>query len=510
MEVSNFIFVDNVSDIAGLLFCGAVFILSVFMLLIITQNKEKIYKHYAAFLILMLFYGIIHLESINLFSSYPADFKNRLVEPVTILSFSFYIFFTLELLELKKNHRKLFTQLAGFGYLTVVYAILHYLLYESFKNNEETVFLIARAFIFPAAVYFLSWIQLKVKSPLKLYFILGSIAYFIGSVISTIRYGTEDFLFDSFYIFTHPVYCEIGISIEILCFALALSYRIKHLHKTKEEANTLLIQQYTLNEKMVKEMNSQLEAKVEQRAKEILLTQSELREQEKKRLIAEFEKDLAKSETLARSLQIDPHFIFNTLNAIKYLIQNNQNQEASRYLVTFSKFIRKVLDSSQKSTISLQEEIEMIKDYVEIEKKRFNNNFTVDFKETTNTDFSQVFIPPLILQPFVENAIWHGLLNSTLDVKEIKINIQCFDKEIIITIEDNGIGRDEAKKYSVKRLQKSLGIPLTEERLKLHNHNYGNRLNFKIIDKIDKNNLPLGTKVEVTIDKGIKHELTNS
>lgn len=508
MEVENFI-IDNASDIAGLLFCGAVFILSAFMLLIIAQNRERIYIHYAAFLILMLFYGIIHLEFVDLFVNYSAGLKNRLIEPITILSFSFYIFFTLELLELKKNHHKLYVQLSSFAYLTVLYALVHYLFYKSFKSNEELVFLIARAAIFPSAIYFLIWIQLKVKSPLKIYFLMGSLAYFLGSVISTIRYGTEDLLFNSFYIFTHPIYCEIGITIEILCFALALSHRMNNLHDSKEEASHLLIQQYTLNEKMVKEMNNQLEAEVDQRTKEILLTQSELREQETKRLIAEFEKDLAKSETLARSLQIDPHFIFNTLNAIKYLIQNNQNDEASRYLVIFSKFIRKVLDSSQKSTISLHDELEMIKDYIDIEKKRFNDNFTIEFTELSHSDFSRVFIPPLILQPFVENAIWHGLLNSSLEKKEIKISIQSSDTRIIIIIEDNGIGRNEARRYTVKRLQKSLGISLTEERIKLHNHNYENKLNFEIKDKTDKNDLPLGTKVEVTIEKSFKHELTN-
>lgn len=502
----------NLSDAVSLVFCGGVSILAIFILLLLVKNREKIYLHYALFLLFMLFFGIIHVQSVSLFGEHSSGFLNfnkRLVEPVTILAFGFYIFFSIELIELKKQSQKLYQLLSLFAYSNVIYALLYYLVFNSIIQFEHNVFLVARCIIFPTSLFFLVWIQLKIKSPVKVYFIMGSLAYFIGSIVATARYTIKDIPFAGFYKLTSPIYFEMGIMVEILCFALALGHRIYFLHYEKEEASKQLIHQLSINEQMTRSMNEQLEAEVEERTKEIISTQSKLREQEKKRLLAEFEKDLAKSEMLARSLQINPHFIFNCLNAIKYLIQSEQNKEASRYLVIFSKFIRMVLDSSQKNTISLTEEMEIIKNYLNLEKKRFDNDFSFEISGLENPLLDEIAVPPLILQPFVENAIWHGLLNSSHERKVIRIIIDADEKSASIAIEDNGVGRNEAKKLSTKKLYKSMSINLTKERIKLYNHNFKNILKFIIIDKTDEQGISTGTRIEVGIERYAANSFTS-
>lgn len=502
MRLQDLVEIYNLSDALGLLFCGGVAILAFFILLLLVKNRERIYLHYALFLIFMLLYGIIHVESTSLVGEHSKTFLNfnkRLVEPVTILSFSFYIFFAIELMEIKAKNRKIYTLLRFFGYSNLMYAIAYYLFFNYIFSFEHTVFLSARAIIFPASLFFLLWIQLKIESPIKMYFILGSLSYFIGSIVATMRYTIIDLPFHAFYKVTAPIYFEAGIMVEILCFALALGDRIYLLHYEKQQANEKLIQQLSLNQKLAIGINKQLEVEVKERTKEVMNTQSKLQEQEQKRLNAEYEKELAESEMLARRLQIHPHFIFNCLNAIKYLIQSEQNEKASLYLVIFSKFIRMVLDSSEKNVIPIETEIEIMESYLKLEKQRFDNNFNYELHIHDIEKLKNAYVPPLILQPFIENSIWHGLLNSTKESKIVKIEISAKKNDILIVIEDNGIGRKEANKHSIKNLYKSMGISLTKKRIKLYNHNFNHVLNFKIIDKIDNNEISLGTRVEMTI-----------
>ena len=412
-------------------------------------------------------------------------------------------------MEIKKKSRKLYTLLTIFAYSNITYAILYYLAFQYIIHFEYLVFLTARGIIFPTSMFFIIWVQLKIKSPVKVYFILGSVAYFIGAFVATIRYTVPDLPFAGFYKLTAAVYFEMGIMVEILCFALALGHRVYLLHNEKEEASNQLIHQLSINEQMMQKINEQLEKEVEERTKEIITTQSRLRENEKRRLMAEFEKDLARSETLARSLQINPHFIFNSLNGIKYYIQSEQNEEASQYLVIFSKFIRMVLDSSKKRTINLAEEMEIMKIYLNLERKRFDNAFTFEIYGLDHPSLNEIDLPPLLLQPFVENAIWHGLLNSEQENKAITINIDINIHNASIVIEDNGVGRQESKKLSAKKLYKSMGISLTKERIKLYNLAFENLLSFKIIDKTDDAGVPAGTRVELDIKRHVAKSLTN-
>lgn len=511
MRLQDLVNSYNKSDAVGIFFCGAIALLVFFILLLLVKNKEKIYLHYGLFLFFMLIYGFIHIEASAHFSDRLIGLSKRLVEPVTILSFSFYIFFTLRLMEIKAQSRALYRLLTIWGYVLIVYAVSYYAFYHFIFDFEHRVFLTARALIFPLSLICLLWVSLGIKSPVKGYFITGSVVYFVGALVATVRYTVPGLPFPGFYQFTAPVYFEIGIMIETLCFALALGHRIYHVHYEKQLANEKLIHQLSLNERITKNMNEQLEREVEERTKEILNTQLQLQEQETKRLQAEYYKDLAQAEILTRRLQINPHFLFNCLNSIQYLIHSDQNPKASKYLLNFSRFIRMVLDTSNLSVISLAQELEIIQSYMELERNRFDQDFSYRIKEGSDTDLQQVFVPPLLLQPFVENAIWHGLLPSTRERKIIQVDITDTPNGVSVSIDDNGVGRTCAREASTPRLYKSLGISLTKERIRLHNLHYAeNLLSFRIIDKKEEAQNPLGTRVEIAIQTTTQpHENSN-
>src|SRR5699024_3672345 len=184
------------------------------------------------------------------------------------------------------------------------------------------------------------------------------------------------------------------------------------------------------------------------------------------------------------------------LNAIKYLIQRQESDKAVKYLVIFSRFVRKLLDTSMKNTIPLGEEMDMIQDFLDLEKNRFGHEFNFAINIKDGKLINEVKVPPLIIQPFVENAIWHGLLTSESKQKTINISVEeKANKTVILTINDNGIGRKNALKTSKPKLHKSLGVPLTDERINLYNQSQKSRISYEIIDNFNEEGKASGTTV---------------
>lgn len=210
---------------------------------------------------------------------------------------------------------------------------------------------------------------------------------------------------------------------------------------------------------------------------------AQLKENEKKLLKAEYEISISKAETLIARLQINPHFIFNSLNAIKLLIQKNENKIAQNYLTSFSRYIRRILELPKKDTISLFEELELTKEYIDIERKRFHEAFYFEIHIDKEIDLKNIAIPPLLLQPFVENAIWHGLLPLENRDKELKIKIAKNDNGFYISIKDNGVGREFAKNEEWVFGKKSMGLKITKDRIQQYNKFSGLEIDFKILDK---------------------------
>jgi tetratricopeptide (TPR) repeat protein len=201
-------------------------------------------------------------------------------------------------------------------------------------------------------------------------------------------------------------------------------------------------------------------------------------------------------ELQALRAQMNPHFIFNCLSSINRFILKNEKIAASDYLTKFSKLIRMVLSGSSKNLIPLQDELDMLHLYLEMEKLRFSQSFDFSITVSINEDLNLVFIPPLLLQPFVENAIWHGLMHKE-EKGKLDICLTKQDNMLQCIITDNGVGRNKAaafNKHSVER-QKSMGLKITAERLALMNQTGSVESGYIIEDIINEKGNAAGTRV---------------
>jgi tetratricopeptide (TPR) repeat protein len=210
----------------------------------------------------------------------------------------------------------------------------------------------------------------------------------------------------------------------------------------------------------------------------------------------EYQKILTEQKML-RS-QMNPHFIYNSLNSIQSFISSEQSYEAEKYLAKFAKLIRGILENSRANFISLDKEIEVLQLYLSLEQLRFENRFTFNIQVNNSIEEDFISIPPMLLQPFVENAILHGFHNRTNG----KININFMEKEdyIICEIDDNGVGRKDSEEKQTQKNHKSLATIITQERLDTLSHELKKEAWFSIEDKIDSNtHESLGTKVTLQI-----------
>lgn len=212
----------------------------------------------------------------------------------------------------------------------------------------------------------------------------------------------------------------------------------------------------------------------------------------------ELKEQLAQVEAKALKLQMNPHFLFNSLNAIDNYILKNEKIKASDYLSKFSKLMRQVLDYSEVSYISLTQELKTLELYINMERLRFQERFQYKINIEESVDTNLVKVPPLVLQPIVENAIWHGLMHLD-EGGVLKIDIVKSENNIKCIIDDNGIGRKKAEEINSKSAtkHKSFGMRITEKRLSLNRdlHKIGASIN--VVDKQHPNGDSAGTAVEI-------------
>ena len=220
---------------------------------------------------------------------------------------------------------------------------------------------------------------------------------------------------------------------------------------------------------------------------------------ESKRKQAVLQQHVTELEMQALRAQMNPHFLFNCLSSINSFILKNETEVASDYLTKFSRLVRMVLSNSNKSFIALEDELDMLRLYLDMERLRFKNSFDYSITATNSLDDSVIYVPPLILQPFVENAIWHGLMHKE-GQGQVEIKLDLEDKFLNCVITDNGVGRDKAAAYKSKSaaLQKSMGLQITSERLALLNED-GKGPSFTIEDLADKDGKAGGTRVILRI-----------
>jgi LytS/YehU family sensor histidine kinase len=217
--------------------------------------------------------------------------------------------------------------------------------------------------------------------------------------------------------------------------------------------------------------------------------------------LASINEQLAEARLSALQAQMNPHFVFNALNSIKRMILDGDNEKASRYLSKFALMIRMTLNHSKYLFITLDQNIEYLKTYLEMERLRFDDSFTYSIFTGENIEAEEMAIPSLMIQPLVENAIWHGLMQAEAD-KKIVISFMRYENKITCTIEDNGIGirQSEKLKEANRPLHQSVGLENLQKRIRIMNEKHNTDCSLEITDLKEAGKNGSGTRVVLRLN----------
>ena len=221
---------------------------------------------------------------------------------------------------------------------------------------------------------------------------------------------------------------------------------------------------------------------------------------EKLRYNFEMERRQASLQLTAMRAQMNPHFIFNVMNSIRNYMQNHDMKSAEKYLTSFSKLVRYVLDNSEVQEITLEEELNALRNYTELEIQRFENGFEFNIIVENGIILSETYLLSLLLQPFVENAIKHGISRMKSGGK-ILIDIRKTGESILIAVEDNGVGITEASRWNEAHRETHIshGTTINMERIEAYNKVFNKKIKTRIINLSDNEGKSVGTRVEVEI-----------
>lgn len=464
---------------------------------------EKLYLYYIGYLFFQLMYGLIvfgrTLTPVGNFSQYSPKLALDLFEPVQFVFIGFYIFFIINLLKVRKYDKLLAQILKYLGLTCFLYAIFRFIFNYYFYSAElmSVIFTIARLIILPINFVLIFWIIYKVKHPLLPYFIIGQSFFFVGALLaSLIGYNIMGASFSNLFNFNYSpnIIFQIGLLAEVYCFSLALGQNVFILQKEKEKATIKLIDQLQENKLLHEGMNLELDKKVNEKTAELIQLYSKIEMEKEEKIKSDFSQKLKETEMVALRSQMNPHFIFNSLSAIKHLMMTSRNDDAINYLDDFSSLLRGILQNSNRQQITVEEELEILELYLSLEKNRMGTDFKYNILFSSRENLSLYHIPPMLLQPIVENAIWHGLHPSLKAEKTLKV---IFDttEDLKIIIEDNGIGRIESSKK--KKLHSSMGSKIVQDRLTLYNHLHDHSIYLKTTD-LEEDGDALGTRITLT------------
>ncbi|WP_338870338.1 histidine kinase [Spirosoma sp. SC4-14] len=470
---------------------GGLFFFTLFVGLLYSRYRQTIYRYYFLYVLAATVYTLLKMRAYTPFGHWLSQFplfQNQLPEAVIWAGMAAYMLFLIELLDLRKNHPGVAFWLDRVAWLCFGYGVVYVIAMGLFNSSlvQQATFWIARLVLVPIHIGLLIWIARRVRSPLTPYVVLGNgLLLFVG-ILAWLRAGevllkgvklpgsVDDLMRVSF-----------GVLLEIMVLALALARRIQLLDQERDEHQRAYIAQLEENRRLGNQINAELAEKVRQHSESIIEKQRLLDLQRENQLRVGFEKRIAELEMLALRSQMNPHFLFNSLNSIEYLVLKGDEKEAIRYLSRFSRLLRLILNHSREETISLADELKALRLYLDIEASRSNGEFRYMIEIDSSIDPDSLMIPPMLLQPFAENAIWHGLMPSYNADKWLYVRIKpTSDGQILLEIEDNGIGRQKAAEQKSKSTpwRKSYGMDITQQRVSLFNQNYPAYIAIEVID----------------------------
>jgi len=488
----------------GFLVVVVLFYLFIFFLIQYFQHKKRFYLLYSLYALVNGTNLLKYIEGV-FFSDFfdtpvGAQFTRFLHYPSQLFGTLLFTYFIIDIMQLKSSYPKS-VRLINYFYLviSVIYLGLWGLSIamptSSLLNSFHLLVFITTGYLM---FFWLFYMVIKQNMSIKWYIISGMtvlvVAYFIISFFSIQKVDVFNKILYVFYI---------GILIESLFFALAIGLEQKVVYKEKMAVQKKYVSQLKENQIIKDSINRTLSEELAQTKSSVVEISAKAQRERTEKLTMKFENKFSQLRLDALRSQMNPHFIFNALNSIKsYTIENNQ-EKAIFYLTKFSKLIRSILESSREEQITLAEELKILEMYIEIENDRFKNDIVFSLEVNKAIDVEKVKVPALFLQPFVENAIWHGL--STKKGKRmlsVKVSKSKIPDILEIRIEDNGVGRKITKDRNAKNPFKksSLGLTLTRDRLDLFSKKFGRQYGYTIEDLLDKSeDKSAGTLVLVEI-----------
>ena len=213
----------------------------------------------------------------------------------------------------------------------------------------------------------------------------------------------------------------------------------------------------------------------------------------------EIQRELLLLEQKALRAQMNPHFTFNALNSIQYFITDNNKRAATTFLSKFSKLVRNILNNSKSNTISLADEISTLTTYLELEQMRFNGKIAIGIYIGDDFIPDDIFIPSMIIQPFVENAIWHGIMPKEDGMGKLELSFELRGNTLVCKVKDNGIGRKKSAelKEQTRKGHKSAGLKNIDDRIAVLNHINKTQIDITVTDLYEADNAPTGTEVMI-------------
>ncbi len=423
---------------------GGLFVLFLYHFLIFFQNRSKLYLYYSLFLLALTIYLLQHVVSDGIKPIY-----NYINFSIQFLAYAAYLAFARDLLD-TRTHLIKWDKYFELGVKVLVLLAPIFMLIQFFLGYEFQVkaftAIIPALTIFTFVSYYV--ILTKINDNFSLYFVAGSLIYVVLANVSFL----EAFLGREFFISKgiEPMFfVYLGALLQSIIFSILLGLIIKRIEQKSKNAEVKLAVK-------LKEME------------ELKMT--------------------------ALQSQMNPHFLFNSLNSINNFVLKNDIEKASDYITKFSKLIRVILNSSSSPTSSLTEELAVLALYVKLEQMRVNGGFDYIVTVDENLKLDHIKVPTLFLQPFIENAIWHGIMKKEGD-KEIELSIKEVKGNVICIIRDNGIGINKARELDqITQKKRFFGTETTENRIRVLHQNKSVTIETKDISV----GLKTGTQVSIS------------
>ncbi|MGX1928134.1 sensor histidine kinase [Flagellimonas sp. 2504JD4-2] len=443
-SIENYYSWDNIKTyIPTYLFIGGSAIMAILTLLLFIYLRRWEFLFNSLYVLSLLFY--LGKDELLLFFNFGTDnalLKDWAMENIAITTGLFYQGFFYFYLNLKRDYIFSYrvVQISFSLHVLMLFADTIFFQTSAYLSH---IYLLESLHIIDAITAFVILVNLIYynKNVITTFFIIGSTIFMIGVVHYFFTQDSSDPLRHY-----NKLFVTITCSLEILIFSFGLGYKVY----------TEIIEKFRLQ-------------------KEAFIYKSQ-----------------------ALRAQINPHFIFNALSSIQHLILQKKSSKALTYLTKFGRLSRNVLESSVETSSTLDEELKMLEDYLELEVLRFDSAFSYEFKIDDKLNPVDIEIPFMITQPFVENAIIHGLLPKKDNDKKLLIHFKMEPGYLVCEVDDNGVGRQlaEQRLHIYQKERKSRGLEVTKLRLESLGENQNS---LQIIDKFDENNNPTGTKVIIRI-----------